>query len=108
MSHLTDKPPAYQPVPVEQPRNGFAVKSLVTGIVGVVLGWVPFANLVLGVIAVVFGALGLRLANQGQSTAKGMSIAGLVLGIIAVIAGVVLLIAIGLHIPGTPVVFRVG
>ncbi|HTP15633.1 MAG TPA: DUF4190 domain-containing protein [Streptosporangiaceae bacterium] len=108
MSHLTDRPPAYQPVPVEQPRNGFAVKSLVTGLIGVALGWVPFANLVLGVIAIVFGALGLRQANQGQSTAKGMSIAGLVLGIIAVITGVVLLIAIGLHIPGTPVVFRVG
>ena len=72
-----------------------------TGIVGLVLSWVPGLSLVLGVAAIVFGAIGWRKASQGLATSAGMGIAGLVLGIITVVIGAGLLIAIGMSVPGT-------
>jgi hypothetical protein len=51
-----------------------AVAALVLGIVGV---FIP----ILGVLALIFGGVGLSKANSGAS-GKGMAIAGLVLGII--------------------------
>jgi len=94
-----DYPPAYRPA--GPPQNGFGVTGLVTGIVGLVLSWVPGLSLVLGVAAIVFGAIGWRKASQGLATSAGMGIAGLVLGIITVVIGAGLLIAIGMSVPGT-------
>ncbi|AYG78067.1 hypothetical protein DWB77_00174 [Streptomyces hundungensis] len=64
--------------------NGLAVAGLVCGIVGIF-----FLNIVLGPLAIVFGAVALR-----QSAAKGgggMAKAALALGIIDVLLFVVLL-----------------
>jgi hypothetical protein len=62
------------------PRQGFAVASLVLGIVGAVFGLVPLTALIAlacGILAVVFGALGLKQR-------RGMALAGLILGVVAV------------------------
>ncbi|MBY6037216.1 hypothetical protein KUV80_11150 [Fictibacillus nanhaiensis] len=61
--------------------NGMAVSSLVLGIVGLVLGLVPFLGwfmLPAWILAIVFGAVGIK---KGQS--KGMSYTGLILGVAA-------------------------
>ncbi|MFE9364449.1 DUF4190 domain-containing protein [Streptomyces sp. NPDC006978] len=64
--------------------NGLAIASLVCGIVGLI-----FFSVILGPIAIVLGALGLRqVAAKGGS---GIAKAGLVLGIIDVILFVVLM-----------------
>ncbi|MEU9062780.1 DUF4190 domain-containing protein [Streptomyces sp. NPDC048430] len=64
--------------------NGLAVASLVCGIVGLV-----FFSVILGPVAIVLGAFGLRqVAAKGGA---GMAKAGLVLGIIDVILFVVLM-----------------
>lgn len=60
--------------------NSLAVTGMVTGIVGVVLCWVPFLGFALGVLGVVFGALGLKKHQH-----KGFSITGLVTGGAAVV-----------------------
>ncbi|MBN8193819.1 hypothetical protein JI667_16845 [Bacillus sp. NTK074B] len=60
--------------------NGMAVSALVLGIVGLVLGLVPFLGWFLlpaWVLAIVFGAVGLK-----KNQSKGMSYAGLILGIV--------------------------
>ena len=55
----------------------FGVASLVLGIVGIF-----FAQIILGPLAIIFGAIGLnRASHEGRS--RGTSIAGIVLGIIA-------------------------
>lgn len=91
MSTQTPVPPDYgQPV---QQSTGFAVTSLVTGIVGLVFAWVPFLGVVLGVIAVTFGGISLRRGQQGKAGGKGMAVAGLVTGILAVAVFAVLAIA---------------
>lgn len=76
-----------------QPANGMAIAALVCGIVGVVLGLIPFTfflALVLGVCAVVFGPLGWNRANKVPAAGrKGIAIAGTVLGIVAILLGVI-------------------
>jgi Domain of unknown function (DUF4190) len=84
-------PPGYGYGGYPQPQtrsNGLAVASLVCGIIGLLI-----FGVVLGPLAVVFGAIGLSRANQGAS-GKGMAIAGLVLGAVATILAIVLLVAI--------------
>ncbi|MBS4214992.1 MULTISPECIES: hypothetical protein [Neobacillus] len=78
-----------------QQGNGMAVSALVLGLVGLVLGLVPFLGwfmLPAWILAIVFGAVGLK---KGQS--KGMSWTGIVLGIITFIYkfGFWILVAIG-------------
>lgn len=64
-------------------KSGLANASLVLGIIGVVLSFIPIINniaFVLGILAFVFGLITLI-----KRISKGKSIAGLVLGILAVI-----------------------
>ena len=72
-----------------------AVAALILGILSVVLSWIPVAGwimcLIMGVIAIVLGALG----RTRQPDKKGMAVAGMILGIIGVVFSVVwLLIAV--------------
>jgi hypothetical protein len=88
-------PTAAPPMPMapsveaDDRSNGFAVTSLVLGILAVVLFftiWIPF---LLGILAIVFGGIGIARANQMGGHQKGLAIAGLVCGI----AGIVISIA---------------
>ena len=74
--------------------NGFGVTALVTGIVGLVLFWVPGLGVLLGILATVFGGVGVNAANKGKANNKGMSIAGLVMGILIVAGAVITLIVV--------------
>ena len=85
MYQSSQSPPAPAPAPARHPgSSGFAVTSLVTGIVGLVFSWVPILDLVLAVIAIVFGSLAWYLTDRGRASGKGMGIAGLVMGIVTV------------------------
>jgi len=93
-------PPAPQVVYVQQthaPNNALATTALILGIVGVVLFWTFWFGIILGVLAIIFGAIGLSRAKSGAPN-KGMAIAGLVLGIVSVVLGalfIVLIFSIG-------------
>ncbi|MCL4377442.1 MAG: DUF4190 domain-containing protein [Actinobacteria bacterium] len=77
-----------------------AIVSLVTGIVGIVIGCIPIAGGFLGfcsaVAAIITGALEHRKIEKGESSpkGKGMAIAGLILGIVAIVFAVVGIILI--------------
>lgn len=67
-----------------EPHNGLGTAGLVCGIVAVALSLIPGVNLFtwpVGVLAIVFGAIGWSRVNKGQATNKGQAITGLVLGI---------------------------
>lgn len=64
------------------PSTAFAITSMVTGIVGLVMAAFPVVGFLLSVVAIVFGALSLK-----KPTGKGMAIAGLVTGIVGVVIG---------------------
>jgi hypothetical protein len=81
----------YEYVAPSQPAsNGMATTGGVLGIVGFVLGWIPwigwFFGLVLGVLAIIFSAIGMARAGKLPDAAgRGLAIAGLVLGITIVV-----------------------
>ncbi len=89
-------PPGYyqQPYVVAQAGNGIGIAGGVCGIVAVVLCWIPFIDylsIVLGALAIIFGALGIRNANAHGGAGKGMAITGVVTGIVALVISVLFL-----------------
>jgi hypothetical protein len=79
---------------VAQSGNGLGIAGGVCGIVAVVLCWIPFVDyvsVVLGALAIVFGALGIRHANAHGGGGKGMAITGLVTGIVALVISLLFL-----------------
>jgi hypothetical protein len=73
------------PVAYPAPTNGIATASLVLGLLGAVIEWGGLLTLAAGVLAVIFGAVGIGRAgrtNQGH----GRAVAGLILGCIAIVA----------------------
>lgn len=62
--------------------NGFAVASLVLGIIGIPM----FCFVLLPILALVFGGIALAQMNQRQETAgRGIAIAGMVCGVVGLI-----------------------
>ena len=78
---------------VTQPTNGLAVAALVVGIVGVVLFWTVWGGVILGILGLVFGAVGLSKANRGGPN-KGMAVAGLILGGVALVGSILFIVAL--------------
>ena len=102
--------PYYQPViqqPVAQPlapmtaggraSNGIGTTAGILGIVSGVFMFIPVLNylsVLLGVLAIIFGGIGIRRANQNLGAPKGMAVAGLVLGIVSVAIALVFIIGV--------------
>ncbi|MFG2892926.1 DUF4190 domain-containing protein [Streptomyces sp. NPDC048248] len=74
-----------------RPGNGFGTAALVVGIVGALLGISVIFGIVLGVLAIVFGALGRARATRGEATNGGMALAGLILGGVALLISAVVI-----------------
>ena len=85
-------PPGWTGAPA--PRNGMGTAALILGIVALVLA-IPIVGLLPGVVAVVLGIIGVRRANRGEATNRGMAIGGIVTGALAVVLAVFILIAVG-------------
>lgn len=93
--------PGYPPAPypvygvaVPMPRNGMGTAALVLGILSVVLCWAYWTGVVLGILAIIFGGVGLARANSGQATNRSSALAGLILGIIAIAAFLTLILLV--------------
>ena len=70
----------------EKKSNGLAIASLVLGIVAIVLCCVWYISIPCGILAIVFGTIGLR------SSKRGMSISGIVTGIIGMIISIFIIL----------------
>ncbi|WP_213453312.1 DUF4190 domain-containing protein [Rhizomonospora bruguierae] len=73
-------------VPSSTGASAFGVASLVMGIVGIFV-----LNVILGPLAIIFGAVGLNRANHAGGRGRGVSIAGIVLGVVALAVFAILL-----------------
>jgi hypothetical protein len=91
-----NEPPAIPPpmpiAPAASRTNGLAVASLVLGILALVLFFTIVFPIILGILAVIFGAIGWAKANQGADH-KGLAIAGLILGVMG-IGAMILFVAV--------------
>ncbi|MEV0091802.1 DUF4190 domain-containing protein [Streptomyces sp. NPDC050738] len=88
----TGLPGMPQPPMQQQPRNGLAVAGLVVGIVGVLFGFLFFMFWLsgpLGILALIFGIVGLGRVRKGQADNKAMAIAGTALGGVATVLAVI-------------------
>src|SRR5262245_20692579 len=74
--------PPPQPVYVTNRTNGIATAGMVLGIVGICLFFIPFLGVILGILAVVFGAIGIGNAKKGQGN-HSRAVSGIATGIVA-------------------------
>ncbi|MFI6769922.1 DUF4190 domain-containing protein [Streptomyces sp. NPDC050355] len=89
----------YQPTPQgptghahQAPRNGLGVAALILGIIGALSGipmilfWLAGP---LGLLALIFGLVGMSRVKKGQATNKGVAITGTILGALGIVLAVV-------------------
>jgi hypothetical protein len=79
-------------------RNGMGTTALVLGVVALVLVLLLLFSPLgafLGLLAVLFGILGLVRANRGEADNRGQAVAGLITGAIALIFGILFTISVG-------------
>jgi hypothetical protein len=79
-------------------RNGMGTAALVLGVVGLVLViLLLFSPLgaFLGLLAVLFGILGLIRANRGEADNRGQALAGLICGAVALLFGILFTVSVG-------------
>lgn len=79
-------------MPAPSPRNGMGMAGMVLGIISVVLFITSWIAVILGILAIVFSAIGRGRVKQGLATNSGQAKAGLICGIIGTILGVAALI----------------
>ncbi|ADD42644.1 DUF4190 domain-containing protein [Stackebrandtia nassauensis] len=94
--------PAYQQTPGYMPEQelpqGMPLTSMILGIVSIPLVFCCYIGTITGILAIIFGAIGLSQVNKGEARGKGMAMAGLILGIsafVVLIVFIVLYIAVG-------------
>lgn len=69
-------------------KKGLSIAALVLGIIALILFCIPYISIVCGILALIFGILGLK------SSKRGMSIAGIVTGVLGVVLCIVLYVGI--------------
>jgi len=89
-------PSGYGP-PARARRNGLGVAALVLGILAVVCSITVVGGVLLGLLAIVLGALGRGRARRGEADNGGVALAGLLLGAVGLLLSVAL-IALGLSV----------
>ncbi len=76
---------------VEEPKKekkGFCIASLVLGIVALIFFCLWYISIPCGILAIIFGILGIKSMN------KGMAIAGLITGSIGLVISTLIIIAL--------------
>jgi uncharacterized membrane protein len=86
--------PPYNPYGMAPPapRNGLGTAGMVLGIISIVVFLLSWIAAIIGILAIIFGAIGRKRAKQGLATNRGHATAGLVCGIIGTVLGIIILI----------------
>ncbi|MBM7171260.1 DUF4190 domain-containing protein [Streptomyces sp. G44] len=74
------------------PANGMGVTGLVLGIIAAAVFCLWPLAIVLGILAVIFGAVGRGKARRGEATNGGQALAGIICGVVGIVLGVALLV----------------
>ncbi|MGW0908178.1 DUF4190 domain-containing protein [Streptomyces sp. NPDC002853] len=93
--HQGQGPPGYgwSAMPMA-PANGMGVAGLVLGIVSAAVFCLWPLAIVLGILAIIFGAIGRGRARRGEATNPGQALAGIICGAAGIVLGVALLVVL--------------
>jgi prepilin-type processing-associated H-X9-DG protein len=94
--------PGYAAPGVGPKTSGWAITSLVAGIVSVVLFCIPFFSLAVALLGVIGGVLGLKRTADNRAGGRGLAIAGLITGCFGALLGALMIIPV---IAGTSAFF---
>jgi uncharacterized protein DUF4190 len=88
-------PPSGQPVQPARPISGggMATAALVFGILALITSWTVVGGVLLGLLAIIFGIVGVRRANRGLALGRGRAIAGIILGVLSIAIAVAVIAA---------------
>ncbi|WP_329283564.1 DUF4190 domain-containing protein [Streptomyces sp. NBC_00691] len=75
----------------QPPSNGMGTASMVLGIIAVAGFCLYGLGTILGILALIFGIIGIKKCGRGEATNRGMAIAGIVLGAIGTLVSAVFL-----------------
>jgi len=67
------------------PTSAACIASLVLGVLSIVFAAVGYFAFVAGAAAVVFGIIGIGRANEGSVSGRGLAVAGILLGAVGVV-----------------------
>jgi hypothetical protein len=81
-------------MPPQQQGNGLAVAGMVLGILALVLFFFWPLAILLGLLGIIFGALGISKAGKIGGKGKGMAIAGLVCGVLGMLSAIIFIVAV--------------
>ncbi|MFG2649644.1 DUF4190 domain-containing protein [Streptomyces sp. NPDC048436] len=88
-------PPGYGwPAMPMAPANGMGVTALVLGIIAAAGFCVWPLAIVLGILAIIFGAIGRGRARRGEAANPGQALAGMICGIAGIVLAVALLVVL--------------
>ncbi|MFJ2827064.1 DUF4190 domain-containing protein [Streptomyces sp. NPDC087263] len=76
------------------PSNGMGTAALILGIASAALFCVWPLTFVMGILGVVFGAIGRRKAARGEATNPGQALAGIICGAVGIVLAIALVVFI--------------
>jgi hypothetical protein len=91
MAEPQPQPPPVYSVPQ---TNGLAIAGLVCGVIGLVLFWTVWVGIILGILGVIFGAVGMSSARARGGVGRGLGLAGLICGAAAILLSVLFIAAV--------------
>lgn len=90
---MSDQPTGGVPAGNAAPKNGMGIAALVLGIVGLTVGWCAYG--IPSILAVIFGAIGVKNAKAGKADNRTVALWGMWLGIVGVAIGLIISLAFG-------------
>ncbi len=78
-----------------QQGNPLAITGFVLSLVSIALFWIPFVNILLWVLTIVFSAVGLSKANKENRPHRGLAIAGICISAIPLVLIIVFFVFLG-------------
>jgi hypothetical protein len=81
--------------------SGYAIASLITGVISLILGWIPILGWLVIFFTYLFAFLGLRDINKKKRKGKSLAVAGLVLAVFSTILAAIIVYAtiVGYNLP---------
>jgi hypothetical protein len=73
-------------------RNGLGIAALCCGLVGVAVGLIPLMFVlsgILGILAIIFGAIGFRRVSRHEASNKWQALIGLIAGVVSTVLAIV-------------------